>query len=91
MNGEGFKDPTADRAIGRVAREEAYERFGVRIGQIVAITERNDGGKIEGLKEAKVVQFHPDLRRVRVKYLKSGQSECFTPLDFRRVRGGYRE
>lgn len=91
MNGEGFKDPTADRAIGRVVQEEAYERFGVRLGQIVTITERNEGGKITGLKEAKVVQFHRDLRRVRVKYLKSGQSECFTPLDFRRARGGYRE
>ncbi len=91
MNGEGFKDPTADRAIGRVVREEAYERFGVRLGQIVTITERNEGGKITGLKEAKVVQFHRDLRWVRVKYLKSGQSECFTPLDFRRARGGYRE
>ena len=42
MNGEGFRDPTADAAIGRLTREEqAYKHFGVKIGQEVTLLLEN--------------------------------------------------
>ena len=84
MNGEGFRDPTADAAISRLTREEqAYERFGVKTGQEVTLVIENGNRQQFERVRARVAEFHPRMYWVRVQYLRSGQSECYSPTAFR--------
>ena len=80
MNGEGFRDPTADAAIGRLTREEqAYKHFGE---EITLVIENGNRQQIERVR-ARVAEFHSRMYWVRVQYLRSGQSECYSPTAFR--------
>ena len=62
--------------------DSRYKHFGVKIGQEVTLVLENGNRQQFERVRARVAEFHPRMYWVRVQYLRSGQSECYSPTAF---------
>lgn len=67
--------------------EKAYQVFGVHVGETVKLIKPVENGRKIKRYKARVVQFHPGIRWVRVEHINTGQSECFNPVAFMEAMG----